>query len=140
MQLTRYTDYALRVMMHVASQQEGRLSSIAEIAAMHNISKNNLMKVVQHLGQGGFLHTVRGRNGGLRLGRLPEQITLGQIVRYTEKNFDLVECGGCILIGTCTLPRILCEAAQAFLEVLDKRTLADVLVKPEASLLFNAHA
>lgn len=127
MQLTRYTDYAIRIMLHVGAQEEKDLSSIAQIADAYNISKNHLMKVVQHLGQGGFLTTIRGRNGGLRLGRPVAEITIGQLVRYTEQGFDLVDCSNCIVAPACTLPRILAEATQAFLAVLDRYTLEAVL-------------
>lgn len=127
MQLTRYTDYAVRVLLHVGSRENGELSSIAEIAKVYDISRSHLMKVVQDLGQAGFLETVRGRHGGLRLGRAPEQITVGEIVRHTESGFDLVDCGSCIVVPVCTLPRILNEATNAFLTVLDRYTLADVL-------------
>ena len=127
MQLTRYTDYAIRVLLHVGARDEGSLSSIAEIAAVYDISKSHLMKVVQDLGQAGFLTTVRGRNGGLKLGRAAEEITIGQIVRHTEQGFDLVDCSACIISPACGLPNILNEATRAFLAVLDRYTLSDVL-------------
>lgn len=127
MQLTRYTDYALRIMLHVGAQDEDELSSIAQIADVYRISKNHLMKVVQHLAQGGFLQTVRGRNGGLRLARPAESITIGQIVRHTEQGFDLVDCSTCLVAPACTIPRILGEATQAFLGVLDRYTVDDIL-------------
>jgi Rrf2 family nitric oxide-sensitive transcriptional repressor len=127
MQLTRYTDYALRIMLHVGAHED--LSSIGQIAGAYGISKNHLMKVVQHLGQGGFLETIRGRNGGLRLGRPAEDITVGQIVRHTEQGFDLVDCTNCLVAPACTLPRILGEATQAFLAVLDRYTVSDILAR-----------
>jgi Rrf2 family nitric oxide-sensitive transcriptional repressor len=128
-QLTRYTDYAIRVLLHVGARDHGDLSSIAEIARVYGISKNHLMKVVQDLGQAGFLTTVRGRNGGLKLGRPAEQISVGEIVRHTETGFDLVDCSSCIIARACTVPRILNEATQAFLAVLDRYSLEDVLSK-----------
>lgn len=127
MQLTRYTDYAVRVLLHVGARDEGSLSSISEIADVYDISRNHLMKVVQDLGQAGFLTTVRGRGGGLKLGRAADEITIGQIVRHTETGFDLVDCSSCIIAPACSLPRILNEATAAFLQVLDRYTLADVL-------------
>jgi Rrf2 family nitric oxide-sensitive transcriptional repressor len=127
MQLTRYTDYAIRVLLHVGARDEGSLSSISEIATVYDISKSHLMKVVQDLGQAGFLATVRGRNGGLRLGRAPDQISIGAIVRHTEQGFDLVDCSACVIAPACGLPNILSEATRAFLDVLDRYTLADVL-------------
>jgi len=129
MQLTRYTDYAVRVLLHVGARDEGGLSSIQEIADVYDVSKDHLKKVTQDLGQAGFLETVRGRNGGLRLGRPAHLITIGQIVRHTETGFDLVDCSSCIIAPACTLPRILNEATRAFLAVLDKYTLGDVLTR-----------
>ncbi|WP_232494063.1 Rrf2 family transcriptional regulator [Novosphingobium kaempferiae] len=129
MQLTRFTDYSVRVLLHVGARDEGDLSSIAEIAQTYDISRNHLMKVVQDLGQAGFLDTVRGRNGGLRLGRPADEITVGQIVRHTETSFQLVDCTTCIVAPACTLPRVFNEATQAFLAVLDRYTLADALVR-----------
>ena len=127
MQLTRYTDYAVRVLLHVGARDEGDLSSIAEIAQVYGISKDTLKKIVQDLNQAGFVTAVRGRNGGLKLGRPAEDITIGAIVRHTETGFDLVDCSSCLIAPACTLPRILNEATQAFLAVLDRYTLADVL-------------
>jgi Rrf2 family transcriptional regulator, nitric oxide-sensitive transcriptional repressor len=127
MQLTRYTDYAVRVLLHVGARDEGDLSSIGEIAEVYGISRNHLMKVVQDLGQAGFLTTVRGRGGGLKLGRPAGEITIGSIVRHTETGFDLVDCSSCIIAPACSLPKIVNEAVGAFLAVLDRYTLADVL-------------
>lgn len=141
MQLTRYTDYAVRVLLHVGARDEGDLSSIAEIAQTYDISRNHLMKVVQDLGQAGFLETVRGRGGGLRLGRPAEEITIGQIVRRTETSFQLVDCSTCIVRTACTLPRVFNEATRAFLEVLDRYTLADALIRrDDLRLIFERFA
>lgn len=129
MQLTRYTDYAMRVLVHVGARDDGDLSSIQEIAGVYGISRDHLKKVVHDLGQAGFLQTVRGRNGGLRLARAAEQITIGEIVRHTETGFELVDCSSCLIAPACTLPRILNEATRAFLAVLDRYTLADLLTQ-----------
>ena len=127
MQLTRYTDYAMRVLLHVGARDDDDLSSIAEIAEVYGISRNHLMKVVQDLGQSGFLSTVRGRGGGLKLARPASDITIGSIVRHTESGFDLVDCTSCIIAPACSLPKVLNEAVAAFLAVLDRYTLADLL-------------
>lgn len=130
MKLTRYTDYAMRVLMHLGTcddGQSGGLSSIAEIARAYDISQNHLMKVVQDLGHAGFVETVRGRNGGIRLGRKPEEINLGELVRHTEAGFDLVDCAHCLIAPACGLTGVLAEATRAFLAVLDKYTLVDLL-------------
>lgn len=127
MQLTRYTDYAVRVLLHVGSRKEGELSSIAQIALTYDISKDTLKKLVQDLNQAGLITAVRGRGGGLKLGQRPEDMTIGAIVRHTETGFDLIDCSTCLVAPACTLPRMLNEATHAFLAVLDKYTLADVL-------------
>lgn len=126
MKLTRYTDYAMRVLIHLGSSDD-RLSSIGEIARAYDISQSHLMKVVQDLGHAGFVETVRGRSGGIRLGRLPKDINLGELVRHTEVGFDLVDCSTCMIAPACTLPRVLAEATRAFLGVLDRYTLVDLL-------------
>lgn len=129
MRLSSYSDYALRVLIYLAVQSD-RLPTIAEIAERHAISKNHLMKVVSHLAVGGYIETVRGRSGGLRLGKAADRIRVGDVVRYTEQDLAIVECMGsgneCRLTPACTLRGMLGEALQAFLAVLDGYTLADV--------------
>lgn len=140
MKLTRYTDYAMRVLMHLGTRDDG-LASIAEIARAYDISQNHLMKVVQDLGRAGFVETVRGRNGGIRLGRKPEDINLGELVRHTEAGFDLVDCAHCVIAPACGLTGVLAEATQAFLAVLDKYTLLHLLDrKSQLRQLFAIHA
>ena len=129
MRLTRYSDYALRTLMYLGLQQ-GRLCSIAEIASAYRISEHHLTKVVHQLGQIGAIETKQGRGGGLRLGHSPEQINIGSIVRQTETDFALVDCfadTGCVITGPCRLQSVLVEALAAFLAVLDRYTLADLL-------------
>jgi len=128
MKLTRYTDYALRVIIYLGSRDDG-LSSIAEISALYDISRNNLMKVVQDLAHLGYIEAIRGRSGGIRLGRPAQDINLGTLIRHTEKNLNLVDCTQCVIAPACGLPGVLAEATQAFLAVLDKYTLADLLVQ-----------
>lgn len=126
MRLTQYSDYALRVLIFLgASNQE--LSSIAEIARAYSISQNHLMKVVQHLGQLGYIETLRGRNGGIRLGLPAEEIVVGELLRHTEGQIELVDCSACTIAVPCRLPPVFREAVQAFLAVLDKYTLKDLL-------------
>lgn len=126
MRLTRYTDYALRVLLYLGTRPE-RLCSIPEMARAHGISQNHLMKVVHDLGKAGFVASVRGRAGGIRLARPPEQIIIGSVVRHTEEGFDLVDCGACVIAPACGLPAVLGEALTAFLAVLDRYSLADLL-------------
>ena len=129
MKLTRYTDYALRVLLHLAAHQD-RLCSIAEISRAYGISESHLMKVVHDLGKGGFVATSRGRGGGLRLGRPAEEIGVGQVVRYAEDGFDLVDCKSCVIAPLCRLSGVLGEAMAAFLAVLDRHSLADLVSGP----------
>lgn len=130
MKLTRYTDFALRVLMHLAAKPD-RLLSIAEVATAYGISENHLMKVVQDLGRRGFLTTVRGRGGGIRLARPAEAITVGEVVRATEDDCPMVDCASCILAGSCRLTGALAEARAAFFAVLDRYSIADVARQPE---------
>jgi Rrf2 family nitric oxide-sensitive transcriptional repressor len=131
MKLTHYTDYAMRVMIHLGTH-DPELVSIAEIARVYDISHANLMKVVQDLGSAGYVETVRGRNGGVRLARPANTINLGALVRHTEAGFHLVDCEGCLISPACGLPGILVEATRAFMAVLDKYTVADLLRRQSA--------
>jgi len=125
MRLSRHTDYALRVLIYLAAQPD-RLVSIAEIARAHAISENHLMKVVNMLGRAGFVRTVRGRGGGIALARPGEEIIIGAVVRHSEPDLNLAECGTCLIAPACGLIGVLGEALGAFLAVLDRYSLADV--------------
>ena len=130
MHLTRFTDYSIRVLIFLAVKGEER-STINEIAETFDISRNHLMKVVQELSQKNYVTAIRGKNGGLLLTRDPATIVLGKLVREMEHGMELVECfhndNNCIITPSCRLQPILNEALSAFLEVLDRYTLADVL-------------
>ena len=128
MRLTRYSDYAMRVLLYLGRQPD-RLCSIAEIARAYGISQNHLMKVINDLVNAGWLASVRGRGGGVRLARPAHEISVGAIIRHTEDGFDLVGCGDCIISPACGLTSVLDEALAAFLAVLDGYTLADVLAR-----------
>jgi Rrf2 family transcriptional regulator, nitric oxide-sensitive transcriptional repressor len=135
--LTVYTDYALRVLMFLALKED-RLATIAEIAESYDISRNHLMKVAHQLGVAGYVETVRGRGGGLRLAKPIEAIGLGEVVRYTEPDMAIVSCfepidAPCAIRPACVLRRALKKAREAFVEVLDGYTLED-LVQPRARL------
>ncbi|MCJ2036752.1 Rrf2 family transcriptional regulator [Methylobacterium sp. J-068] len=134
MRLTRYTDYALRTLIYLALH-EPRMSSIGGIAQAYGISESHLTKVVHQLGRAGLVRTLRGRGGGLRLGRSPAEIVIGAVVRETEEDLALVECfsgGPCAISPCCRLRGAIGEALAAFLAVLDGYTLAD-LVEPGAA-------
>lgn len=126
MRLTRYTDYSLRVLMHLALH-EGRLCSIGEIARTYQASHNHLTKVVVALGRDGFVETVRGRSGGIRLARPANAIGIGAVVRRTEEGFDLADCSGCVLSPACGLTGVLAKGAAAMLKVFDAHTIADLV-------------
>ena len=126
MRLKSYTDYALRVLMHLAAKPD-RLASIGEIARTYRISHNHLMKVVHDLRKEGFLDAVRGRSGGVKLARPAVEISVGEVVRHTEDTFELVDCGSCVIAPACALTAVLHEARQAFMDVLDGYSLADLV-------------
>ena len=131
MRLTLFSDYTLRVLMYLGVHRDG-LSTIHQIAEAYGISKNHLMKVVHYLAQNGYLETVRGKGGGIRLARAPAEINLGQVVRQTERDTVLVECFGgepscCRIVSACDLKFILQQAAEAFYGHLDRFTLQDLL-------------
>lgn len=128
MRLSRHTDYALRVLIHLAARPD-RLASIAEIARAYAISENHLMKVVNMLAHAGFIRTVRGRGGGIGLAMPPEEIVIGRVVRQAENDMTLADCGECVVAPACGLTSVLREALEAFLAVLDRYSLADISFK-----------
>lgn len=134
MHLTTYTDYSLRVLMRLGLRPRD-LATIAEIAEVYGISEHHLMKVVHHLGVAGYIETVRGRGGGLRLARNASDISVGEVVRRMEPDLGLVACfrrgESCSISPACTLASVLDEALQAFLAVLDRYTLADLISRPK---------
>jgi Rrf2 family nitric oxide-sensitive transcriptional repressor len=128
MKLTLFTDYSMRVLLYLGTRSD-RLCSIAEVAQAYGISQNHLMKVVNQLARSGYVESVRGRFGGIRLGKMPEEINVGALIRHTEDGFDLVDCGSCVIAPACGLTGVLKEALSAFLTVLDHYTLADLMTK-----------
>ena len=130
MRLSLHTDYALRALMYLTAMREPATTAGA-IAGAYGISKNHLVKVLQRLRDLGYVDTVRGRGGGVRLARDPADVRLGAVVRQTEDLGEMVECfnmetNTCPLAQACILQRRLDEALRAYLEVLDRYTLADV--------------
>ncbi|MGO1118904.1 RrF2 family transcriptional regulator [Rhodovibrionaceae bacterium A322] len=131
MRLTRYSDYSLRLLIYLGIKSP-ELSTIKEVARHYDISENHLMKVAHKLVQNGLVASVRGRNGGLHLTLPVESITLGRVVRLTEEDMALVECftaenNDCRISPDCRLGGIFNEALDAFMAVLDRYTLADLL-------------
>jgi Rrf2 family nitric oxide-sensitive transcriptional repressor len=132
MRLTAYTDYSLRVLMYLGLRGEG-LATISELSETYGLSANHLMKIIHNLGKLGYIETVRGRGGGMRLAGAPEEINLGQVVRQMEPDFAIAECfdperrADCVITPACRLQLVLGKAVEAFLDVLDNHTLADLL-------------
>lgn len=160
MRLTHYSDYALRSLMYLAIRADPqRLVNISDIAEAYSISKSHLTKIIHKLGQLGYIETVRGKNGGIRLARLPIDINLGTVIKQIEPDFELVECFaqsvtpdmpthdafkialaqqppddqlGCVITPVCQLKIVFAEALTAFINVLEAYTLADIIDNKEA--------
>lgn len=135
MQLTRYTDYGLRLMIYLALQPRDNLSNIESICNAYDLSRNHLHKIVHQLGRAGVLHTVRGKHGGIRLACHPEQVRIGHMVRLLEGSLNnVVNCyqPRCTIVSNCRLQGVLSSATQAFFDVLDQYSLADLLQEPDA--------
>lgn len=144
MRLTLYTDYSLRILLFLGAKAPEELSTIKEISDAYGISKNHLMKVTHELGKMGYIETIRGRGGGIRLAKRPEEIGIGEVVRQTEEDFYLVDCFnpesvGCIISPVCNLKGALNKALHAYISVLDEYKLSDFLHEKEAiaALLFG---
>jgi Rrf2 family nitric oxide-sensitive transcriptional repressor len=134
MRLTNFSDYAFRILIYAAARRD-RLITIEETARAYGISRAHLMKIANMLTRAGYLKAVRGRTGGLTLGRAPDEIRLGDVMRATEPDFALVECftseNRCIITPNCRLRRVLGEALDAFVATLDSYTLTDLMLTPE---------
>jgi Rrf2 family transcriptional regulator, nitric oxide-sensitive transcriptional repressor len=130
MRLTLHTDYSLRVLLYLAASESGT-ATITELADFYEISRNHLVKVVHHLGLKGYIQTMRGKNGGICLARPPEQISIGEVVKNTEPDLNLLECfdqktDHCVISSDCRLKGLLFRARDQFVKELEKSTLADV--------------
>lgn len=130
MRMTQHTDYALRMLIFLASRKE-TVCTVSDVADTYRLSRNHLLKVALRLRRMGVIATSRGRSGGIRLARPPHEINLGALVRGTEEDFSLVECmqesgGACAISPICRLKGIFGEALEAYLAVLDRYTLADI--------------
>jgi Rrf2 family nitric oxide-sensitive transcriptional repressor len=142
MQLTLYTDYTLRVLIYLAMHRD-RTVTITEIARYYEISRNHLVKVVHNLATLGYIQTTRGKGGGIRLGANPDRLSIGEIVRKVEPNFEIVECFNaqrpkCAVEPLCTLKNALWDAKNQFLATLDRLTLSDAIRRDApAPLIFH---
>ncbi|MCT2536974.1 Rrf2 family transcriptional regulator [Aquibacillus koreensis] len=143
MRLKKYTDYALRVLIFTAAKKDGEMASIKEIADTFFISSEHVRKVVHQLSKLELIKTVRGRNGGIILSKEPSDINIGQVVRWMENDFTMLECfdgdtNQCVITPSCKLKHVIGRALRSFFEVLDEYTLEDVLEnKEELQLLMN---
>ena len=138
MQLTQFSDYSLRLVLYLATH-DGQLITLQEVSRAYGVSQHHLVKVTARLVETGVISSVRGRSGGLRLNRRPEEINIGALVRATEPHFDLVECfdaerNTCPIDRACGLKGVLRDAHDAFFAVLDRHTLADFLPRAPALL------
>ncbi|GJL91188.1 Rrf2 family transcriptional regulator [Hyphococcus sp.] len=135
MRLTAHTDYALRVLIY-AAVEPAALCTIKRISKAYGVSRNHLMKVVQRLGDYGFLETVRGRGGGLRLAMPASEISVGDVVRRMEDDLNQAECfrdqNACVITPACGLKHALSAALDAYLNALDQFTIADITRKRKA--------
>lgn len=135
MQLTQYTDYSLRVLVYLSLKNPDDLATITDISDFYGISRNHLVKVVHNLANHGFIQTIRGKHGGMRLSRLPEKISIGEVVRQTEPHFEMAECfnrtNRCAITPVCALKNILAEARAGFFDVLDRYSLKDAVVQKD---------
>ena len=141
MQLTQFTDYSLRALIYITLRKES--CTIKDITEAYGISNNHMVKIIHNLAKLGLIKTIRGKNGGIVMASQPETINLGRIITQLEPHFDLVPCfnkekANCCIAPVCKLKGVLHEAQAAFMEVLDRYTLADVLHnKSDLSLLLN---
>ena len=130
MNITRFTDYSLRVLIYVALNDK-ELVTIKSISEQYKISKNHLMKIVQELNTQGYLQSIRGKNGGIKLGKPANSINVGDLIRHFEANSTLVECFGdnnlCIITPACKLKAMFADAMEAFYESLSQYTIADLV-------------
>lgn len=130
MQITRYTDYSLRVLIYLAVHPD-QLCTIQNIADSYNISKNHLMKIVQELNLKGYVTAVRGKNGGVTLNKPPSQINVGTLVRMMEHDSKLLECfsenNHCVITPSCRLKGAFMQALESFYRCLDAYNLSDFL-------------
>ncbi|HQT27106.1 MAG TPA: Rrf2 family transcriptional regulator [Burkholderiales bacterium] len=130
MRLTLYSDYSLRVLVYL-NRKDGEAASLTELADFYQISRNHLMKVVSNLRSSGFVLTEKGRGGGIWLARPANEITIGEVIRHTERGFDLPGCfdrekAQCVIAESCRLKSVLLEANSAFIRALDRRTLGEI--------------
>lgn len=141
MQLTQFTDYSLRALIYITLRKES--CTIKDITQAYDISNNHMVKIIHNLAKIGLIKTIRGKHGGIVMAEPPESINLGQIIAQLEPHFDLVPCfnkakANCCIAPVCRLKGVLHEAQAAFMKILGRYTLADVLHNQnDLSVLLN---
>ncbi|CFQ62177.1 transcriptional repressor NsrR [Yersinia similis] len=127
-QLTSFTDYGLRALIYMASLPDGQMTSISQVTEVYGVSRNHMVKIINQLSRVGLVTAVRGKNGGIRLGKPADQILIGDVVRQMEP-LSLVNCSSdfCHITPACRLKQVLNQAVQSFLKELDNYTLADMV-------------
>ncbi len=135
MQINAFSDYALRILIYLALTKE-RLVTSREIAEAYDLSFDHIAKAAQFLAREEYVHSLRGRGGGMQLARAPKEISIGEIFRLTEAGTGLVECMRpgpvqCVIAPACGLAPILADACEAFYQSLDRKTLADVVPRSQ---------
>jgi Rrf2 family nitric oxide-sensitive transcriptional repressor len=132
MRITKFSDYALRILILLETQPDDRLTTISELANVYSISINHVRVIVHELGKLGYIDSIQGKGGGIKLARKACDISVGDVIRHTEKDFNVVECFNpenatdCSIAKACKLKGVLRNALNAFLETLDQYTLADI--------------
>lgn len=145
MRIASYSDFALRLLMYAAVKHPAYVT-ITEVSKAYGISKNHLMKITHELALAGYLDTLRGRNGGLRLAKPAKEINVGHVMRLTETGSALVECfdpatNRCVITPACKLRHVLHDALEAFFKKLEQTTLADLISDPRSlSALYRTKA
>ncbi|WP_088139758.1 Rrf2 family transcriptional regulator [Achromobacter xylosoxidans] len=142
MQLTRFTDFGLRVLMYLTQCRDRSAAvTIPEIADRFSVSRNHLVKVVHFMAQQGWVSTSRGKGGGLRLAQAADRYRLGDLIRQLEQQGPLIDCREppCALDGACRLSGVLAQTLQAFYEALNGYTLADLVRDPTAAAIIRLH-
>jgi len=127
MRVTKFTDYALRVLIYMACRPRGELTTVSQLAEAYSISAHHVRSIVHKLGKSGYIKSVQGKGGGIRLASSPDEIMLGEVIRKTEKDLFIVECfgpdGQCPIVQACKLKHVLGEALNAFLDTLHPNAL-----------------
>ncbi|WP_211829804.1 Rrf2 family transcriptional regulator [Kistimonas asteriae] len=129
MRLTTFTDIGLRALMYLATRPEGYKSSISEVTEAYDLSRNHVVKVVHQLARAGLIHSIRGKGGGIMLGKPADEIRIGQVVMALEESLQVVDCTKpvCKILPACRLKGVLQEGVDAFIGVLDQYTLSDLI-------------